>query len=153
MKRIGYPPHFAGAVEAASSTGGQITPPIMGAAAFLMVEFLEIQYTTIILAAATQRSCTTSPCSAMVHFEAKTPWHQGPFTEMKSQIFEVLKRGGQRCAAWSSWSTCCLPDYTHIWPRSGALPAAIAYWLAKNGGGAAVLVALISSSGQLNLTP
>jgi hypothetical protein len=42
MKRIGYKPHFAGAVEAAASTGGQITPPIMGSAAFLMVEFLEV---------------------------------------------------------------------------------------------------------------
>ncbi len=52
MKRIGYQRHFAGAVEAASSTGGQITPPIMGAAAFLMVEFQEIPYTTIIVAAA-----------------------------------------------------------------------------------------------------
>ena len=41
MIRLGYPRHFAGAVEAAAATGGQITPPIMGAAAFLMVEFLE----------------------------------------------------------------------------------------------------------------
>ncbi|MCE2918737.1 MAG: TRAP transporter large permease subunit, partial [Roseomonas sp.] len=40
MKRIGYKPHFAGAVEAAASAGGQITPPIMGAAAFVMIEFL-----------------------------------------------------------------------------------------------------------------
>jgi TRAP transporter 4TM/12TM fusion protein len=42
MKRVGYPAHFAGAVEATASTGGQITPPIMGAAAFIMVEYLEI---------------------------------------------------------------------------------------------------------------
>lgn len=42
MKKVGYPSHFSGAVEAASSTGGQITPPILGAAAFIMVEYLEI---------------------------------------------------------------------------------------------------------------
>src|SRR5690606_268788 len=42
MKRLGYPAYFAGAVEAAASAGGQITPPIMGAAAFIMAEFLSI---------------------------------------------------------------------------------------------------------------
>ena len=51
MKRLGYPGHFAGGVEAASSAGGQITPPIMGAASFLMAEFLEVPYTTIVIAA------------------------------------------------------------------------------------------------------
>ncbi len=51
MIRIGYARHFAGAVEAAAATGGQITPPIMGAAAFLMVEYLAVPYQTIILAA------------------------------------------------------------------------------------------------------
>ncbi|MEM9585482.1 MAG: TRAP transporter fused permease subunit [Pseudomonadota bacterium] len=51
MKRLGYPGHFAGGVEAASSAGGQITPPIMGAAAFIMAEFLELPYTTIVIAA------------------------------------------------------------------------------------------------------
>lgn len=71
MKRIGYPGHFAGAVEAASSTGGQITPPIMGAAAFLMVEFLEIPYTTIILAAAIPAMMHYIAVFAIVHFEAK----------------------------------------------------------------------------------
>ena len=51
MIRTGYPRHFAGAVEATAATGGQITPPIMGAAAFLMVEFLNLPYQTIIIAA------------------------------------------------------------------------------------------------------
>ena len=51
MKRLGYPGHFAGGVEAASSAGGQITPPIMGAAAFIMAEFLQLPYTTIVIAA------------------------------------------------------------------------------------------------------
>ncbi|MCP4187886.1 MAG: TRAP transporter fused permease subunit, partial [Gammaproteobacteria bacterium] len=51
MKRMGYPGHFAGGVEAAASAGGQITPPIMGAARFLMAAYLEVPYTTIVIAA------------------------------------------------------------------------------------------------------
>ena len=51
MKRVGYPPHYAGAVEACASTGGQLMPPIMGAGAFIMSEFLNIPYLTIAAAA------------------------------------------------------------------------------------------------------
>ena len=52
MRKVGYRPKFAAAVEACASSGGQITPPIMGAAAFIMAEFLETSYINIILAAA-----------------------------------------------------------------------------------------------------
>ena len=51
MKRVGYPPHFAAAVEATASTGGQIMPPVMGVTAFLMAELLGIPYAKIALAA------------------------------------------------------------------------------------------------------
>jgi TRAP transporter 4TM/12TM fusion protein len=51
MKRIGYAPHFAGAVEATASTGGQIMPPVMGVTAFLMAELLNIPYAEVALAA------------------------------------------------------------------------------------------------------
>ena len=51
MKKGGYPPHVAGAIEAVASTGGQLMPPVMGAAAFLMAEFLAISYTEVVLAA------------------------------------------------------------------------------------------------------
>ena len=51
MARGGYRPHQAGAIEAVASTGGQLMPPMMGAAAFLMAEFLEIAYRTVVLAA------------------------------------------------------------------------------------------------------
>jgi len=93
MKRVGYPGHFAGAVEAASSTGGQITPPIMGAAAFLMVEFLEIQYTTIILAAATPAVMHYIAVLAMVHFEAKRLGLKGLPAEEVPRFKDVMKRG------------------------------------------------------------
>jgi len=51
MKRIGYPPHYAGAVEACASTGGALMPPVMGAVAFIMAEFLNVPYSTVMLAA------------------------------------------------------------------------------------------------------
>ncbi len=71
MKRIGYRPHFAGAVEAAASAGGQITPPIMGAAAFIMTEFLGVPYTTIIVAAIVPAAMHYLGVLTQVHFEAK----------------------------------------------------------------------------------
>ena len=52
MKRTGFPAHMAAAIEAVASNGGQITPPVMGAAAFLMAEFLNIPYGQVALAAA-----------------------------------------------------------------------------------------------------
>jgi len=51
MKRTGYPPHYAGAVEACASTGGALMPPVMGAVAFIMAEFLNVPYSTVMLAA------------------------------------------------------------------------------------------------------
>jgi TRAP transporter 4TM/12TM fusion protein len=71
MIRLGYPRHFAGAVEAAASTGGQITPPVMGAAAFLMVEFLNVPYQTILIAAIAPAFMHFFGVFMQVHFEAK----------------------------------------------------------------------------------
>ncbi|GGA19839.1 TRAP transporter permease [Psychrobacillus lasiicapitis] len=52
MKKAGYPPHYAGAIEATASTGGTITPPIMGSAAFIMASFIGVPYVEIAMAAA-----------------------------------------------------------------------------------------------------
>ncbi len=71
MIRVGYKREFAGAVEAASSTGGQITPPVLGAAAFLMIEFLSVPYSTIIAAAAIPAFMHFFGVFMQVHFEAK----------------------------------------------------------------------------------
>lgn len=71
MIRVGYKREFAGAVEAASSTGGQITPPVLGAAAFLMIEFLSVPYQTIIIAAAIPAFMHFFGVFMQVHFEAK----------------------------------------------------------------------------------
>jgi TRAP transporter 4TM/12TM fusion protein len=71
MKRVGYRPQFAAAVEAAASAGGQITPPIMGAAAFVMIEFLNIPLTTLLIAAAVPAFMHFWGVFVQVHFEAK----------------------------------------------------------------------------------
>jgi len=71
MIRVGYRREFAGAVEAASSTGGQITPPVLGAAAFLMIEFLSVPYQTIIAAAAIPAAMHFFGVFMQVHFEAR----------------------------------------------------------------------------------
>ena len=71
MKRLGYPAHFAGGVEAAASAGGQITPPIMGAASFLMAEYLEVPYTTIVIAAIVPAAMHYIGVLSIVHFTAR----------------------------------------------------------------------------------
>jgi TRAP transporter 4TM/12TM fusion protein len=71
MKRLGYRPEFAAAVEASSSTGGQIMPPIMGAAAFIMAEFLNVPYLDIAKAAAIPACLYFFGVFMEVHFEAK----------------------------------------------------------------------------------
>ncbi len=70
MKKTGYPGEFAGAVEAASSTGGQIMPPIMGAAAFLMVQFTGVDYSDILVRAILPAFLYFSGIFLMVHFMA-----------------------------------------------------------------------------------
>jgi TRAP transporter 4TM/12TM fusion protein len=71
MKKAGYKPHIAGAIEAAASTGGQIMPPIMGAVAFIMVEFTQIPYLTIVSVAAIPILLYFITVGCFIHFEAK----------------------------------------------------------------------------------
>jgi TRAP transporter 4TM/12TM fusion protein len=70
MKNLGYRPKFAASVEACASSGGQIMPPIMGAAAFVMAEFLEVPYSSIIVAAAIPAFLYYVTIYFMVHLEA-----------------------------------------------------------------------------------
>ena len=71
MKKAGFKPEFAGATEAAASTGGQIMPPMMGAAAFIMMEYLGVPYATIMLAALIPAILYFTGIFIGVHFEAK----------------------------------------------------------------------------------
>ncbi|MGM8213700.1 TRAP transporter permease [Virgibacillus sp. W0430] len=71
MKKAGFKPEFAAGTEASASTGGQIMPPIMGAAAFIMMEYLGVDYGTIMLAAAIPAALYFSGIFIGTHFEAK----------------------------------------------------------------------------------
>ena len=71
MKKVGFSPRFAGAVEASASCGGQVTPPIMGAAAFIMAETLGIPYNQLILVAIVPAALHYVAILFMVHLEAK----------------------------------------------------------------------------------
>ncbi len=70
MKRVGYPPEKAGAVEVASSSNGQLMPPVMGAAAFIMAEFLNIPYSQLILIALLPALLAYATLFVTVHLEA-----------------------------------------------------------------------------------
>ncbi|MCO6186264.1 TRAP transporter permease [Rhizobium sp. L1K21] len=91
MKRIGYPPHFAGAVEATSSTGGQITPPVLGAAAFIMVEYLQVPLRDILAAALIPAALHYFGIFIMVHLEAKKLGLRGLRKDEMPDIVLVLK--------------------------------------------------------------
>ncbi len=71
MRRVGYTPRFAGAVEAAASTGAQLVPPVMGAAAFIMADFLQTPYQTIVLAAIVPAIAYYLALLLMVDLEAR----------------------------------------------------------------------------------
>ena len=83
MKKTGYKPEFAGAVEAAASTGGQIMPPIMGAAAFLMAEYMDLPYAQVAVKAILPAVLYFSGIFIAVHLEAKRLGLKGiPRTEL-----------------------------------------------------------------------
>jgi len=91
MIRVGYRREFAGAVEAAASTGGQITPPVLGAAAFLMIEFLAVPYQTIIAAAVVPAFMHFFGVFMQVHFEAKRYGLRGLTDEEMPRLRESLR--------------------------------------------------------------
>lgn len=93
MKKLGYRKEFAGAVEAAASTGGQLMPPVMGAAAFLMLEYIGgISYWEIAKAAAIPAVLYFAGIWIMTHFEAKRVGLKGLPTEELPNKIEVLKK-------------------------------------------------------------
>lgn len=94
MKRTGYKPEFAAAVEAAASTGGQIMPPIMGAAAFLMAEITGYSYFTIVIAAILPAVLYFVGIFMMVHFEGKRLGLKGLPKEAIPNFFKLLLQNG-----------------------------------------------------------
>ncbi|MDA8228196.1 MAG: TRAP transporter permease [Desulfitobacterium hafniense] len=94
MKNIGYRPVFAAGVEASGSVGGQIMPPVMGAAAFIMAEFLSIPYTTIIVAAIIPAVLYYTSIWIMVHVEAVKTGLQGLPKDQLPSVVQALKARG-----------------------------------------------------------
>ena len=92
MKRVGYSPEFAGAVEAVASTGGQIMPPVMGAAAFIMADLLEVPYLTIATAALIPALLYFLSLFAAVHFRALRLGLRGLSAEELPKVRSVLER-------------------------------------------------------------
>jgi TRAP transporter 4TM/12TM fusion protein len=93
MKKIGYRPEFAGAVEAAASTGGQIMPPIMGAGAFIMAEFTQTAYLKIVIMAIIPAALYFLSIYMNVHFEACRTGMEGMSENEIPRVKSVLNDG------------------------------------------------------------
>lgn len=119
MRRVGYPARFAGAVEAASSTGGQLMPPIMGAAAFIMAEFLGIPYIKIAACAIVPAILYFFAVGTMVHLEAKKQGLSGLPRETLPNLWKVIKDG------WLLLTPLVIIIYLLI---SGSSPFLAAFW-------------------------
>ena len=92
MKKTGYKPEFAAAAEAAASTGGQIMPPIMGAAAFLMADYVQLPYSTIVVKAILPAILYFAGIFISVHLEAKKLGLRGLTKEELPKLRPMLKQ-------------------------------------------------------------
>ncbi len=119
MIRVGYPRHFAAAVEAAASTGGQITPPVMGAVAFLMIEYLGLPLTTILTAAIVPAFMHFFGVLVQVHLEAKRLGLRGLHRSELPNAWKVLRQG---------WLTLVPLVLLIVVLMSGRTPFAAAFW-------------------------
>ena len=93
MKKTGYKPHFAGAVEAVASTGGQIMPPVMGSGAFIMAELIGYKYSQIALGALLPAILYYLSILLMVDFEAAKSGLLGVDTSHMDAVKKILKQG------------------------------------------------------------
>ena len=93
MKRAGFPPHIAAAVEAVGSTGGQIAPPVMGAAAFLMAEYLQVPYGEVMVAAIIPAFLFYAALFIQVDLESAKLGIMGAPRETLPSLWSVLREG------------------------------------------------------------
>ena len=133
MKSVGYEPHFAGAVEAVASTGGQIMPPVMGAGAFIMAQFLGVPYIEVAIAAVVPALLYYFAVMVQVHFEAcrlglkGIPWAQLP------PIWPLLRSKGFLLIPLIAIIYFLLAGYTPLKAAfNGILVSFVLSWLNKD---------------------
>ncbi|MER2071231.1 MAG: TRAP transporter permease [Psychrobacillus sp.] len=133
MKKTGYKPKFAAAVEAVASTGGLIAPPIMGAAGFIMAEFLGVPYSTVMLAAIIPAVLYYSVLLMVVHLEAKRLGLSGVAKENIPNAIVVLKEKGHLLIPLvvliATLMTGVTPLFAAIW---SLIATVIASWIRKS---------------------
>ncbi|MFD1848805.1 TRAP transporter permease [Oceanobacillus bengalensis] len=133
MKGLGLKPRFAGAVEAAASTGGMIMPPIMGAAAFIMAGFLGVSYNVIIIAAIIPALLYYAGLIIAIDIEAKKQGLKGMSKDSIPQVWAVLKEGGILLVPLVIVIGTLLSGRTPIAAGFAGIAAAIiASWLTKD---------------------
>jgi TRAP transporter 4TM/12TM fusion protein len=132
MKKNGYKPRFAAAVEAVASTGGQFAPPIMGAAGFVMAEYLGVPYTTVLVAAIIPAFLYYLTLIMVVHFEARKLGLKGISKENIPKAAEVLKKQGHLSLPLIVLMVMLFSGYTPLYAAVfSILACVIASWLRK----------------------
>lgn len=146
MIRLGYQRHFAAAVESTAATGGQITPPIMGAAAFLMVEFLNLPYATIVIAAIVPAFMHFFGVLMQVHFEARRTGMRGMTDAEAPKLREVFARDWPTLAPLFALIMVLFTGYTPylaaFWGITGCMLVGLAHYRAASAVGFALAIGL-----------
>ena len=132
MKKLGYKPEFAGAVEAAASTGGQIMPPIMGAAAFLMADYLGVSYSDIIGRAILPAVLYFLGIFIAVHLEAKKSGLKGISRDQLPRVKTLIRDTYLLLPMIILVSLVCSNTRTMQFSASVAILSAIAVGLLSN---------------------
>ncbi len=130
MKRTGFPSKFAGAVEAASSTGGQLMPPIMGAGAFIMSQWTQIPYLTIVGVAFIPAIMYFASVAFFVHLRAKKLGIKPIPEEDIPKLSEVIKEGWNFFIPIGVLMTLLMVGFTPTFAACGGIAAIVASsWL------------------------
>ncbi len=133
MKRTGYKKEFAAAVEATASTGGQFCPPVMGAAGFIMAEFLDVRYSVVIAAAMVPAFLYYLGLMMSVHFEARKLGLSGVREEDIPSAKEVLRNGWHLMIPLVVLITVMVIGKSPLYAATVAIPVTVASsWIRKD---------------------
>ncbi|MBQ3830117.1 MAG: TRAP transporter fused permease subunit, partial [Spirochaetales bacterium] len=133
MKRTGYKKEFAAAVEATASTGGQFCPPVMGAAGFIMAEFLDVRYSVVIAAALVPAFLYYLGLMMSVHFEARKLSLSGVREEDIPSAKEVLRNGWHLMIPLVVLITVMVIGKSPLYAATVAIPVTVASsWIRKD---------------------